>query len=184
MSSLRVLTLVSLILATPSLALAQGKSKPPHVPPPAVVRKSAVVHNDLGKNDAAKDAAKAARDANKAADKIADKSERAAEKSEHSALKLARDEKLLTRGITLTPSEEAQIKAIEKNYDAQYRALRQSDKQSDKTTKKNGTADDNAAFLAQLSTLETQERTALRAALTPQQQAIFDSNVSKLSSHK
>ena len=181
MNAVRITTLASLILAAPTLALAQGKTKPPHVPAHVVVTKPAVAHAD---KDAARDAAEAARKANNAADKVADKSEKTGEKSENSALWLAHDNKLLTKGIKLTSSEETQIKAIEKNYDAQYRTLRESEKKADNTAKKTGAVDSDAAFNAQLSTLQTNERAALRATLTTQQQSIFDSNVLKLGTKK
>ena len=180
MRSTRLLALAAMIAVLPSLAVAQGKSQKGHMGPPMTVRKAPVVHNEIRRNDAAKDAAKAS---NKA-DKVADKTERTSEKAERSALDLAHDQKHLTQGIKLTSSEKSQIKAIEKNYDKQYRALRQTDKRSDNTAKKNGTTETDAAFQTQLSQLQTQERAELRAALSPAQQTIFDSNVAKLSTHK
>jgi hypothetical protein len=42
----------------------------------------------------------------------------------------------------------------------------------------------DATFQSQLSQLQTQERTDMRAVLTPPQQSIFDSNVTKLSTRK
>ena len=177
----RLLTIASLILAAPSLMFAQAKPKPPHTPPPAVIRHTAVVHAD---KDAARDAAEAAAKANKTAEKNAEKTEKTSEKSEKSALRVAEDERLLTKGIRLTASQRRQIESIDKSYDAQYRALRHSEQTADKTARKNHTPDDDAAFNAQLSTLQTQEQAALRATLTPSQQTIFDKNVLKLGKHK
>ena len=76
------------------------------------------------------------------------------------------------------------MKAIKKKYDADYRDLRQKEKAADKAAKKNGTTETDAAFQSQLLQFQTQERTDMRAVLTVQQQSIFDSNVSKLSTRK
>jgi Spy/CpxP family protein refolding chaperone len=105
-------------------------------------------------------------------------------------VKFAHDQKLLTKGIRLTSAEKKQMKAIEKKYDADYRDLLKKAKASEK----NGTVGgshlgvktvpqpfSDATFQSQLSQLQTQERTDMRAVLTPQQQSVFDSNVSKLS---
>jgi hypothetical protein len=139
--------------------------------------KSAPVRQD---NRADKIADKAERKA----DRTADKTERMSERLERSELKFAHDQKHLTKGIKLTSAEKKQFKAIEKKYDADYRDLRQKERAADRAAKKNGTADSDAAFESQLSQLQTQERADMRAALTPQQQSIFDTNVSKLSTRK
>jgi hypothetical protein len=112
------------------------------------------------------------------------KSERITDKIERSELNFAHDQKLLTKGIRLTSAEKKQVKAIEKKYDADYRDLRQKEKAADKAAKKNGTTETDAAFQSQLLQFQTQERTDMRAVLTVQQQSIFDSNVSKLSTRK
>src|SRR5450759_127977 len=163
MNSVHKLTLATLIIAAPSFAVAQGKT--PHPAPPMVMGKSAPVRQD------------------NRADKIADKTERKA------------DQKLLTKGIRLTSAEKKQVKAIEKKYDADYRSLRQSKLAADKAAK-NGVAGSHAGmktvpqpvsdatFKSQLLQLQTQERSDMREVLTPQQQAIFDSNVTKLSTRK
>ena len=123
---------------------------------------------------------KAARTADRAADKTA----RNTEHTERSALKLAHDQKRLTKGIRLTPAQKKQIKAIEKKSDASYRDLRQKEKADDKAAKTNGTAETDAAFMAQVSQLKAQERAEMRAVLTAQQQSVFDQNVTKLSARK
>jgi hypothetical protein len=179
MHSLRILALASLVVAAPSLAIAQGKPKTTHVRP--AVSKPSVVRNDAGKLKPDKNALKAEKTLK--AEKVL-KAEKAEEKAEHSALKIAEADKRLTQGIKLTPEQRKQINDIEKNYHDQFQTLRRDEHTADKTAKKNGTPDDDAAFLAQLATLQANERAALRALLSPAQQAIFDANVVKLDSHK
>lgn len=193
---LNLFALAAVALA-PGLAVAQGKA--PHPAPRIVMGKSATVRKDdrpdkiADKADRAADRTsdKTARTADKAedkaahnADKSADKTERASEKTERADLEAAHEQKLLTKGIKLTSAEKKQLKAIEKKYDSQIRSLRKSEVVADKTAKKNGTADSDASFAAQLSQLQVQERSEMRAVLTPQQQSIFDTNVAKASSHK
>lgn len=157
MNSLHKLAVATLIVAAPSLSFAQGKA--PHPTPP--------------------------------------ESERITVKIERSELNFAHDQKLLTKGIRLTSAEKNQLKAIEKKHDADYRDLLQKAKAADRAAKKYGTAggshagmktlpqpSSGATFQSQLSQLQTQERTDMRAVLTPQQQPIFDSNVTKLSTRK
>lgn len=174
MNTLTRIALASLIVATPSLVLAQ-KSAKVHTPPVHVAKPAEAPKTP--KNDVAEDAAKRA-------DKIADKAEKTEEKSEHTALKTALAEHRLDKGLKLTASERRQWETIEKNYDKQYRDLRKSENTADRTAKKTHTVDDDAAFNAQLSTLELNERNALRATLTPSQQTIFDTNVANLSKPK
>jgi Spy/CpxP family protein refolding chaperone len=151
MKPLYKLAVATLLVAAPSLSFAQGKA--PHPTP-------------------------------------VDKSDRISYKIERSELKFAHDQKLLTKGIRLTSTEKKQMKAIEKKYDADYRDLLKKAKASEK----NGTVGashqgaktvpqpySDATFRSQLSQLQTQERADVRAVLTPQQQSVFDSNVSKLS---
>lgn len=170
MNTLTKLALASLFVAAPSLIYAQ---KP--------VKVHAPVHHTVvpktPKNDVAEDAAKRA-------DKIADKTEKAEEKTEHLDLKAALAEHRLDKGLKLTPSERRQWEAIEKNYDKQYRDLRKTENTADRTARKTNTVDNDAAFNAQLGSLELNERNALKATLTPQQQLIFDANVAKLSKPK
>jgi Spy/CpxP family protein refolding chaperone len=201
MNSVHKLTIATMIIAAPSFASAQGKA--PHPAPPVVMGKSAPVRQDnradkiadkaertADRNadrtarNADKAADKSAHIADKAADKAAAKAERSADKTEHSEFKAAHEQKLLTKGIRLTPAEKKQVKAIEKKYDAQYRSIRKNEVAADNAARKNGTADSDAAFQAQVSQLQVQERAEIRAVLTPEQQAIFDKNVTKLSSHK
>lgn len=197
MNTLHKLTLAAVIVAAPSLVVAQGKA--PHPAPPVVMGKSAPVRQDdradkiadKAERKADRTADQTARNADKVADKsartadkTADKAERLTDKTERSQLKFAHDQKHLTKGIRLTPAEKKQLKAIEKKYDENYRDLRQKQKADDKAARKNGTTETNAAFQSQISQLQTQERAEMRAVLTAQQQSIFDSNVSKLSTRK
>ena len=77
MKSVNTLTLASLLIVTPALALAQKPGKP--VPPPHTLKVHPAVSHNVVKNDAAKDAAKdAARDAERTADKAARDAKRAA----------------------------------------------------------------------------------------------------------
>jgi hypothetical protein len=179
MKSLHKLAIASLIIATPSLAVAQGKAT--HPAPPVVMGKSAPVRQD---DRADKIADKAERKADRTADQTARNANKAGKKIERSELRFAEDQKHLTKGIRLTPAEKKQFKAIEKKYDADYRDLHKKDVAADKAAKKNGTADSDVAFETQLSQLQTQERADMRAVLTTQQQSIFDSNVTKLSTRK
>jgi hypothetical protein len=177
MNSLHTLAVATLIVATPSLSFAQGTA--PHPTPPVVMGKSAPVRQD------------------DRADKIADKAERKADrttdKTERSELTFAQDQKLLTKGIRLTSAERKQLKAIEKKYGENYRDLRQKERAAKKNRTVSGSHQglkvlpqpvSDATFQSQLSQLQTQERTDMRAVLTPQQQSIFDSNVTKLSTRK
>ncbi|MEO8911138.1 MAG: hypothetical protein ABI408_13075 [Gemmatimonadaceae bacterium] len=179
MNSIHKIVVATLIVATPSLSFAQGKA--PHPAPPVVMGKSAPVRQD---NRADKIADKAERTADRTADKTARAADKAADKTERAQLNTARDQKQLTKGIKLTSAEKKQIKAIEKKYDASYRDIRKTELAADKAAKKNGTTESDASFQTQLSQLQTQERTDIRAALTTQQQSIFDTNVSKWSARK
>ena len=183
MNTLTKLALTLLVVAAPSLAFGQ---KPKDHPPPPVAKHTVVPHvpkNDVAK-DAAKDAAKKADEVADKTEKATDKAEKAEEKGEHLALKRALAEHRLDEGLKLTRAERRQWETIEKNYDKQYRDLRKTDNAADRAARKNKTVDDDAAFNAQLSSLELNERNALRATLTPQQQTIFDANVVKLSKPK
>lgn len=186
MKTSTTLTLASLLAAFPSLALAQkpGKPTPPVTPMHTVVHHT-TVHNGVVKPktdaDAAEDVAeKTAKTANKTALNTA----KADEKTEHRELIAAHHENRLLHGIKLTAAERAQINTIEKNYDAQLRALSKTEKTEDRTARKTHTADTDASFETQLTTLETQEQANLRAALTPSQQVQFDANVAKFSKPK
>ena len=178
MNTLTKLAVASLVVAAPSLVYGQKPGKvhtPVHVVKPHTIVQKTVPKTP--RNDAAEDAAKSA-------EKIANKTEKAEERNEHLELKTALAEHRLDGGLKLTSSERRQCETIEKNYNRQYRDLRKTENTADRTAQKNKTVDDDAAFNAQLSTLALNERNALRATLTPQQQSIFDANVLKLSTPK
>ena len=187
MNAVNRIALASLIVAAPSLVLAQ---KPAGIHTTAPVVKSHAVVPKTPTNDAAEDATKRA-------GKIADKTENAEEKSEHLALHTALSEHRLDKGLKLTAGERRQWETIEKNYDKQYHDLRKTRRQRlDESApaqaarimgnigNKDEAAADDAAFNTELSSLEVNERNALRATLTPQQQTIFDANVTTLSKPK
>ncbi len=196
MNSLHKLTLATMIVAAPSFALAQGKATPTHPAPPVVMGKSGPVRQDnhpekiADKADrtADRNADQATRNADKVTDKsaltakkAAAKTERATDKTERADLEAAHEQKLLTKGIRLTSAEKKQMKAIEKKYDAQIRTIRKNEVAADNAARKNGTAESDASFEAQISQLQVQERADMRLVLTQKQQSIFDSNVTKLS---
>jgi hypothetical protein len=175
MKTLSKLALALLVATAPSLVFGQKPAKV-HTPPVHVVKSHTVVPK-TPKNDVAEDAAKRA-------DKIADKTAKTEEKTEHIALKTALAEHGLDKGLKLTATERRQWETIEKNYDKQFRDLRKTENTADRTARKTNTVDNDATFNAQLSSLELNERNALRATLTPQQQSIFDANVANLSKPK
>jgi len=97
--------------------------------------------------------------------KDGDKAEGRAEKD---ALRRAdTQDKALTHGIKLTKAERADIRAIEKKYDAQFRDMRK-----------------NGATVAQINAVRDQERAEIRAVLTSSQQTIFDQNVTKFDARR
>ena len=179
MFSIHKFAVAAMIVAAPSIVSAQGKAT--HPAPPTVMGKSAPVRQD---NRAEKVADKAADKSALTAKKAAAKAERATDKTERSEFNAAHDQKLLTKGIRLTSAEKKQLKTIQKKYDAQYRTIRKNEVAADNAARKNGTTESDAAFEAQLTSLQSQERTDMRGVLTSQQQSIFDSNVTKLSTRK
>ena len=79
----------------------------------------------------------------------------------------------LLKGVRLTAAERRQVKAIDKKYDAQLKALKKDEKAADKT----GGIDNDAAYEQKIAALAAQERTDLRAVLPAAQQARYDANV-------
>ena len=89
--------------------------------------------------------------------------DKAEDRAEKDALRRAdTQDKALTHGIRLTPSERRDIRVIEKKYNAQFRDLRK-----------------NGATVAQINALRDQERREIRSVLTSSQWTIFDQNVTK-----
>ncbi len=116
----------------------------------------------------------------KRTDAAEDKAARTAEKKEDAAerasIKAARNEpKELLEGIKLSKTEKKAVEDLEKKYEGQLKDL---EKQRT-AAEKSGTPD--ASIASKIATLRTQERTDLRAVLTPAQTTQFDKNVSTLS---
>jgi hypothetical protein len=97
------------------------------------------------------------------------------DKAERMAIKSARNEpKALLKGIRLSAAERTSVEGIEKKYAGQLKDL---EKQED-AAEKSGKPD--ATFVSKIDALRTQERTELRAALTPAQATQFDKNAATL----
>jgi len=175
MKTLIKLALGSLMMAAPSLVFGQKPAKV-HTPPVHVIKPHTVA-TPAQKNDVVKDVTKRN-------EKLAEKTEKSEERTEHLELKAALAEHRLDHGLKLTASQRHQWESIERNYDTQYRNLGKTEHAADRTARKTHTVDDDATFNAQLSSLDLNERNALRATLTPQQQSIFDANVAKFSKPK
>jgi len=100
--------------------------------------------------------------------------------AEHrSAVKAARDEpKALLKGIKLTKEQRKAVKATEKQYAGELKALEAQAKAADKA----GRAD--PSVMAKIEDLRQRERADLRKALPPQAQAQFDSNAAAYGTRK
>lgn len=156
MNSLHKLAVATLIVAAPSLSFAQEKAR----------------HSTQAESGG-----------------ITDKIER-------SQRSFAHDREFLTKGIRLTSAQKKQFRAIEKKYDRDNRDLLQRVRAADRAARKNQVSGSHAGvktlpqpvsdatFQSELSQLQTQERADMRAVLTPQQQSVFDSNVTKLSTRR
>lgn len=106
-------------------------------------------------------------------DKMAKHAAKAEDRAEHNALREAHQQSTwLVKGAKLSGDERRQVRAIDKKYEAQIRALRKEEKAADKMG-----ADNDAAYNARVTALTTQERAEIRAVLSPTQQARFDANV-------
>jgi len=86
---------------------------------------------------------------------------------------------MLLNGITLTDSQQVQIKTIEGKYAPQMQELRQKMRDA----RQNGTPMDSAS-MQQMRDTNKQEREEIRAVLTPDQQAKFDDNVKQMMSRR
>lgn len=99
------------------------------------------------------------------------KAEKREEKAEKSEFKMAKEQnKHLLKGIKLTAAQKQQVKDITKKYDAQYKSIEKQERDADKANQPAG------QFMTQLQQTRDLEKGELRAALTPDQQARFDSN--------
>ena len=96
------------------------------------------------------------------------------DRSEHMALGDVRNQsRHLLRGVRLTAAERRQVKAIDRKYDVQLKALRKDEKSADKA----GGVDDDAAYEQKVAALAARERADIRAVIPPAQQARYDANV-------
>lgn len=82
---------------------------------------------------------------------------------------------MLLNGITLTDSQQTQVKAIEDKYAPQMQEFRQKMRDA----RQSGTPMDSSSMAA-MRDLNQKERTEIRAVLTPDQQAKFDENVKNM----
>lgn len=82
---------------------------------------------------------------------------------------------MLMNGITLTDSEQSQVKAIEDKYAPQMQEFRQKMRDA----RQNGTPMDSSS-MQQMRDLGKKERDEIRAVLTPDQQAKFDDNIKQM----
>ena len=110
------------------------------------------------------------------AGKDADKTE---DRAQRSALNGARsDPKGLLKGIKLSSSEKKSVKATEKRYADQFKALK---KQGD-AAEKSGHPD--LTIAGKIAALRVSERAELRAALSPAEQTQFDKNATTMGTKK
>ncbi|HKG95819.1 MAG TPA: Spy/CpxP family protein refolding chaperone [Gemmatimonadaceae bacterium] len=79
----------------------------------------------------------------------------------------------LFRGITLTDAQKEQVRAIGEKYQTQRQSLR-ADVRAD------GANRPDSAEMARFRQFTAQQQTELRAALTPDQQSVFDKNVAEI----
>jgi Spy/CpxP family protein refolding chaperone len=99
------------------------------------------------------------------------KAEKREEKAEKSEFKMAKEQnKHLLKGIKLTAAQKQQVKDITKKYDDQYKSIEKQERDADKAKQP------SAQFMTQLQQTRDLEKGELRAVLTPDQQARFDSN--------
>lgn len=96
----------------------------------------------------------------------------------------------LFRGIELTQTQRDQMKVVNEKYRAQFKTLRESVQPDMKAAKEARQRGDTVAARAavertraghnQMQTLMQQQRSELRALLTPEQQSTFDANVQQM----
>ena len=147
---------------------------PPHAPSPHMVRSPRPDHES--RMGAAHEAEKGDKDHPREMNHEA----KADERGEHMALRDAHEQSgRWLKGTKLTSAERQRIRDIDGKYDAQVKALKKDEKAADKS----GT-DNDAAYEQKLTALAAQERTDIRAVLTPSQQARFDANVASRTGRK
>lgn len=112
-------------------------------------------------------------------DKIGRDADKADDRAHRSALEGARsDPKGLLKGIKLSSSEKKSVKATEKRYADQFKALK---KQYD-AAEKSGHPD--LTIAGKIAALRVSERAELRAALSPAEQTQFDKNAATIGTKK
>jgi hypothetical protein len=99
-------------------------------------------------------------------------------------------ERALLRGITLSDAEKGNLKTVQQKYAAQFKSIRAQFKPQHEQIRAARQRGDTAAVRSlmaqnsgerdQMRTLMQSERTDLRAALSPANQAKFDTNASTL----
>src|SRR2546423_1227621 len=169
-------TVAAMIALSAGAASAQKKAPAPHPAGPPVT-----THGETKANVKAAKGQETAESARTEAKekKAAKMAEKKADNAETVALKSARSEpgKDL-KGIKLTKAERTSVEGIEKNYSSQLKDLEKQETAAEKA----GTPD--ASLVAKIDALRMQERTDIRAALTPAQATRFDKNVSALGTKK
>lgn len=98
------------------------------------------------------------------------------------------------RGLKLSDAEKTQVKTIHGKYAAEGRALRESLKptiQEARTLRQKGDTaglralrEKNKPARDQMEALQVRQRTEIRAALSPENQTLFDANVQKLATRR
>lgn len=110
-----------------------------------------------------------------AEDKAAKTAEKKEDATERASIKAARSEpKELLDGIKLSKTEKKSVDDIEKKYEGQLKDL----ENQQTAAEKSGTPD--ASIASKIAALRTQERTDLRAVLSPAQSTQFDKNAATL----
>jgi periplasmic protein CpxP/Spy len=98
------------------------------------------------------------------------------------------------RGIELTDAQRTQVTAIQKKYQDQFKAMRDSAKPAPTAARDARQSGDTAAARAAFSRMQarrarmeqlmTQQRTEIRAVLTAAQQKTFDQNLAAMQEHR
>ena len=139
----------------------------------------ATTHGQTKANEAAAkgQATAEAKRTDTADDKAAKTTEKKEDATERASIKAARSEpKQLLEGIKLSKAEEKSVDGIEKKYDTQLKDL----EKQETAAEKSGASD--VSITSKIEALRTQERSDLRAVLTPAQTTQFDKNVTALGS--
>ena len=171
--AIRTTALGALLAGFATAATAQKEKHP--AGPPVTTMGAMKSHPMAAKGQATAEAKRAdARDDK--AGKVADKAE---DRTQRSALNGAKsDPKGLLKGIKMSSSEKKSVKATEKRYAGQIKAL---EKQED-AAEKAGHPD--LTIAGKIAALRVSERADLRAALSPAEQTQFDKNATTMGTKK